>query len=432
MPDAEDIFTKSCLMLDELHPNTSHPDVLLTSPEMLSNYLDGFERVDMLIYQCTTFVGGDFVPELTRRFNCPVIIWSVREPSIDGGRLKLNSLTGAFSAANNLYSQKRKFGFVFGNPDSEDVKTKFRHIFASLEMIEKLRNMVIGVIGSQPSGFGFGGIDEALLNGKLGVRIIRTEVSSIIAQARSYQPDTYAKTLDEIKSLQANSLPPAYQCCITDENFDKHARLMTAYQDFAVRNGVSVIASRCWPDFFVEYGAPVCAALSFLNDIGIPASCETDIGGAVSMYIGSQLTGKPAYFGDPVAIDDNCGAIVFWHCGAGAPSLAKDGAKLGVHPNRKIGPVMEFGLKSGVVTILRLSKTNIGFRMLVCKGVALDEPQKFYGTSLAVRPLTGSPAEKIQRLVADGAEPHFVIAYGEITEELKFMCQLLDIEYYEY
>lgn len=169
---------------------------------------------------------------------------------------------------------------------------------------------------------------------------------------------------------------------------EKYARLRKAFQAFVDENKIGALASRCWPDFFTGFGAPVCAVLSMLNDNNIPSSCETDIGGAISMFIGSKLTNTATYFGDPVAIDEACDSIVYWHCGAGASSLANAscGAKLGVHPNRKIGPVMDFGLKAGKVTVLRLGKDKDGYRMFIYKGEALDEPQKFYGTSVTVRP----------------------------------------------
>jgi L-fucose isomerase-like protein len=295
-------------------------------------------------------------------------------------------------------------------------------------MIKKLRNLVVGVVGSQPAGFGFGDMDEAMLAGKLGVRVARVEAENLMKKALAYPSEAFADSLTELKERTKGweSLPA--------ENMEKHARLRVAYKEFVDNNGIKALASRCWPDFFTEYGVPVCSVLSFLNDCGVAASCETDMGGAISMFIGSSLTGGATYFGDPVAIDDSCGGIVFWHCGAGAPSLARSckGATLGVHPNRKIGPTMEFGLKDGEVTILRVGKTPEGLRLMAMKGEALDEPQKFWGTSLTFKPETGTPKEKVAALVADGWEPHFVVAYGDIMEELRLMCGFLDIPFWEY
>ena len=428
MPDATDSFNKSCQMLEGLVDNLQRPQEMLTSPEMLSDYLTTIDSPDLIIYQCTTFISGDFVTEITRRFNCPVLVWSLREPSIDGGRLKLNSLTGAFSAGNSLYMQERGYRFIFGNPDDSTIVQSFKQTLSALEMTKKLRELVIGVVGTQPAGFGFGDMDEALLAEKLGARVVREEAASLMKTALAYPSEAFSASLDELKKHTKG-----WESLFA-ENREKHARLRTAYQEFVVKNGIKALASRCWPDFFTEYGVPVCSVLSFLNDCGVAASCETDMGGAISMFIGSSLTGGATYFGDPVAIDESCNAIVFWHCGAGAPSLArqKEGANLGVHPNRKIGPTMEFGLKDGTVTVLRLGKGREGLRLMAMKGKALDEPQKFWGTSLTFQPATGTPQGKVAALVDDGWEPHFVVAYGDILEELWLMCWFLDIPFMEY
>jgi len=428
MPAAERKFNESCRLLESLFGDVCRPPSLLTSTEALSDYLATVNTPALVIYQCSTFTGSDFVATLTKRFDCPVIVWSLREPEINGGRLQLNSLTGAFSAGNLLYMQEHPYLFVFGNPDEPAVSKVFKQIFSALTLTLKLRELVIGVIGTQPPGFEFGAIDETMLYAKLGSKLVHVETGELIQKAISYSEDEFAVSLDEIKTnTKGWEAVPAV-------NLEKHARLRTAYQDFVDTNGVKAIASRCWPDFFTEYGVPVCAVLSFLNDSGVAASCETDIAGAVSMFIGSTLTDKAVYFGDPVAIDESCDGIVFWHCGAGATSLAqtKTGATIGVHPNRKIGPVMEFGLRSGTVTVLRLGKSRGGLRLMVMKGEALDEPQKFSGTSVTVRPQQGHSQEKVAELVRDGWEPHFVVAYGDIAEELRLMCGFLNIEHIKY
>lgn len=428
MPSAEENFTKSCNMLEGIFSNLSKPTELITSPEMLGEFADTLSQPDLIIYQCSTFIGGDFVTELTNRFKCPIIVWAVREPSIDGGRLKLNSLTGAFSAGNSLRMQGHEHEFIFGNPDEELVIDRLRVIGSAIEMVKKLNNLVIGVVGSQPAGFGFGAIDEAKLASTFGIKVAQVEAANLMTKATSYKAEEIAAALEELKSRTKG------WDTIPKENLEKYARLRTAYQEFINESGAGAIASRCWPDFFTGFGAPVCAVLSMLNDNGIPSSCETDMGGAISMFIGSNLTNMATYFGDPVAIDEECDSIVYWHCGAGASCLAskKEGSKLGVHPNRKIGPTMEFGLKSGSVTVLRLGKDKDGFRMFLMKGEALDQPQKFLGTSVTVKPKGGQAANRVNEFVKDGWEPHFVIVYGDVVEEVKTMCALLGINVCEY
>lgn len=428
MPSAEENYTKSVDMLNQIFKNVKKPEGLLTTPQMLQDYADTLLNPELIIYQCSTFVGSDSLVELTRRFDCPIVIWTVREPSIDGTRLKLNSLTGAFSAGNSLYMQDRKFEFVFGNPNEETVIEKFTKLGKSIDLINELKNLTIGIVGSQPAGFGFGNLDETQLIDTFGTRVVKTEAASIMNEAKSYNDEEILPALEELKNRTKGWE------LIPKENLNKYARLRTAFQNFVNENNIGALASRCWPDFFTGYGAPVCSVLSMLNDNSIPSSCEADMGGALSMFIGSYLSNEATYLGDPVAIDESCDGIVYWHCGAGASKLAREdnGSKLGVHPNRKIGPTMEFGLKQGEVTVIRLGKDKDRFRMFLMKGEALDEPQKFYGTSVTVRPKGGNSANKISRFVKDGWEPHFVVVYGDVCEEIENMCNLLDIKLCKY
>ncbi len=53
------------------------------------------------------------------------------------------------------------------------------------------------------------------------------------------------------------------------------------------------IAGKCWPAFQTEFGFVPCYVNSRLTAKGIPVSCEVDIYGAVSEYIGTCVTGAP-------------------------------------------------------------------------------------------------------------------------------------------
>lgn len=60
---------------------------------------------------------------------------------------------------------------------------------------------------------------------------------------------------------------------------------------------------------------------------------------------------------------------------------------MGVHPNRKIGPVMDFGCEACEhVTIFRVGRKPDGsFRFFIAEGSALDKPKQFNGTSVVVK-----------------------------------------------
>ncbi|MBO4888343.1 MAG: fucose isomerase, partial [Firmicutes bacterium] len=151
--------------------------------------------------------------------------------------------------------------------------------------------------------------------------------------------------------------------------------------------------------------------------------------------VGTALTGEAAFFGDPVALCEEENSLTFWHCGMASCSLAREdtGACVGVHPNRKIGPTMEFGAKAAAeVTILRIGKDRDGsFRLFAAAASSLDKPRQYLGTSMVVQPKI--PVRNlVDQLLADGFEPHYAITYGDITEELNLLAGMLQIPFVEY
>ena len=96
------------------------------------------------------------------------------------------------------------------------------------------------------------------------------------------------------------------------------------------------------------------------------------------------------------------GTITFWHCGMAACDLARKdtGAQVGVHPNRKIGPVMDFGCEACEhVTIFSVGRKTVE-----------SAKDVVYGT------------------VKGGWEPHFVVVYGQVANELEKLGNMLGVE----
>jgi L-fucose isomerase-like protein len=175
--------------------------------------------------------------------------------------------------------------------------------------------------------------------------------------------------------------------------------------------------------------------LSLLNDDGVAAACEADMGGALSMWISMQLSHSPVFFGDPVSLDEGENTITYWHCGAAACSLARKdtGATVGVHPNRKIGPAMDFGCEAfPEATVFRIGREPDGtYRFFLFEGAALDKPKQFIGTSIVVK--TDSDSRSVvEQSVLDGFEPHFVVMKGRHGDTLEALAEFFGFEVYNY
>ncbi len=429
MESAEDAFVRSKSTLKSLDARFVCPDEKLLSIDALKAYLAPLDP-DLIVFQNLTFANAAYMSEVLRNFDCPIVLWTLREPVIDGGRLRLNSLTGAYSAANALRAfGDRPFLYVFGAPEETRVRDELRAAIEAASVKHALRSLKIAAIGHTPQGFGFGRALDAEMMHTFGAELVSIEARELIDRAKGFSDEECKPYLEKTACATCGF------GCTPEKNRLDHARLYKAYSDYAAENGVGALASRCWPDFFTAFGTPVCTVLSMLNDDGVAAACEADIYGALSMWVGMRLSGSPVFFGDPVSLDEGENTITFWHCGAAACSLARKdtGAAVGVHPNRKIGPAMDFGCEAFEdATVFRIGREPDGsFRFFICEGAALDKPKQFTGTSVVIR--TDNPAREIvESSVSAGFEPHFVVIKGHRGKALEALANYYGFPIYRY
>ncbi|MBR1759283.1 MAG: fucose isomerase [Lachnospiraceae bacterium] len=428
LESAQDQFEKSIALLKRLSPDVVCPEKMLLSIPDLEAFLAD-KNPDLIVLQNITFANAAYASAIVHRFDCPVILWTLREPVIDGGRLRLNSLTGAYSAANTMRQMGRRFAYVFGAPEDAIVEKKIGAAIRAAKVKKDLQSLKLTQIGHTPQGFGFGRASDLDLLRAFGVTLESIEARELIGKAKSFTDEECAPYLDEARAHMGSLANTP------EKNVLDFARLYKAYKDYVTENHIGAISSRCWPDFFTDFGTPVCAVLSVLNDLGVYASCETDTYGALSMYIGGSLTGNPCFFGDPVSLNEVENTVTFWHCGMASCALARKdtGATVGVHPNRKIGPAMDFGCEANEsATIFRVGREADGsFRFLISSGKVLDKPKQFIGTSLVVQ-LEDSAEDFVYHSVQDGWEPHYVVTYGDCAEELAMLGEMLGIEVKRY
>ena len=429
LESAQKEFDKSVALIKSLTDACAFPKEMLLSIDLLDAFLEECQP-DLVILQNITFANAAYASEVLKKLDCPILLWTLREPVIDGGRLRLNSLTGAYSAANAIKAfRKEPLNYIFGSPEEEEVRAKVGATIRAAKLKYDMRHLTVAAVGHTPQGFGFGRALDLEMLENFGASLESIEARELIDIAKGYSDE-------DVKDYLADA---GERMCglenTPEQNRKDFARLYRAYKEYVKDHHVGALASRCWPDFFTAFGTPVCAVLAMLNDLGVAASCEADTYGALSMYLGMQLTQQATFFGDPVSMDEKENTITFWHCGTAACSLAREdtGAKVDVHCNRKIGPTLDFGCKPcKEVTIFRIGKDSDGdFRFFIAGGEALDKPKQFNGTSLVVK--TNADAKNIvYESVEAGWEPHFVVAYGNVAAELEILAGMLNMEVQRY
>ena len=429
LESAQKEFDRSAELLRSITEDVVVPEEMLLSLDLLKKFVEGLQP-DLIVLQNVTFANAAYASEVLARFDCPILLWTLREPVIDGGRLRLNSLTGAYSAANAIREfREEPFTYVFGSPDEEEVIAMVTAAIRAAKLKAAMKELRLAAVGHTPQGFGFGRALDVDMLKTFGVRMESIEARELIDRAKAFSDEDITEYLDDAQG----------RMCGLENTPEKNrldfARLYRAYKEYVTENHIGALASRCWPDFFTAFGTPVCAVLAILNDLGIAASCEADAYGALSMYLGMELTDTPVFFGDPVSMDEQDNTITFWHCGTAACTLAREdtGARVDVHCNRKIGPTLDFGCRAEEkVTVFRIGRKPDGtFRFFLTAGEALDRPKQFNGTSVVVKTVN-SARQIVERSVTDGWEPHFVVIYGDVQRELEILGNMLNIEVCRY
>ena len=347
-------YEESVKRLGEIGAEVLHPGAPVVEPDAAAAAARGYAAAsaDALIVQFSTFVDGRFIAAVAGALDLPLLLWGLPEPA-NHGRLRLNSLTGLNSAGYVLGRLGRKYAFVYGPPEQR-AAAEIRPWLSAALLVRELKSARIGVVGEHPPGFFASAVDPLTLQRRVGPSVVRLDLEALFRQAAEVPGERVRKALADEKLPGLERLDP--------QQVERSTRFEAVLRDQVQDLGLSAVAVRCWPEFITAYQAAACSSLGHLNDAGVPAACEADVLGAVSMLMQQRLSGEATFLGDMVNVDEGRNSATFWHCGAGAASLAspKTGARAGVQPNRNVGLAFDHRLKAGAVTICRLGQTDEG------------------------------------------------------------------------
>lgn len=131
------------------------------------------------------------------------------------------------------------------------------------------------------------------------------------------------------------------------------AKFGVAVERWIEANQIDAVAVQCWDSLEQNYGCAACVTMSMLGEKLLPAACEVDIAGAVSMYaltLAAQGQSALLDWNNNFAEDRN--KCVCTHCGNFPKSFVRNDLKLGTLGvlGRTLGKVNTFGAVYGKVT----------------------------------------------------------------------------------
>ena len=272
-----------------------------------------------------------------------------------------DAFCGKISVCNNLY----QYGIPFTDTTlhtysifSPLLAQDINRFAAVCRVVNGLRHARIGQIGTRPLGFNTCRASEKLLQAS-GITVVPADLSEILFAAQAIKTDDPELIAHAEKIQGYAQVPEAYR-----EKLLLQARFGLAVNRWVEANQVDAVAIQCWDSLEQNYGCAACVTMSMLSEMNIPAACETDIAGAVSMLALTLASGQPAAIADwnnNFAEDRN--KCVCTHCGNFPRSfIGNDNLRLGPLGvlGRTLGKINTFGavyakVSEGPFTFFRIS-----------------------------------------------------------------------------
>jgi len=400
---------------------------------------------------------GNFGPEgpttiLAQRFDGPVMFAAAAEETgndLVGGRG--DAYCGMLNASYNIGLRKlRPYipEYPVGQPD--EVAAMIAGFVPVARVLLGMRRLKIFGFGPRPQDFlACNAPIKPLYD--LGVEVMENselDLYDLFLKAKG-DPAIPAVAKDMAAELGAGNAYP--------DLLDKLAQYEVALTKFMEANlGASdygIFANKCWPAYEHYFGFVPCYVNSRLATRGIPVSCEVDIYGALSEYIATCATEKPATLLDinnTVPYDmveankTRTGGykandlFMGFHCGnTSSTCLVGGGLKYQLIMHRLMESdkapditrgTLEGRIKAGEITIFRLQGTaDAALRAYAAQGEVLDvDPRSFGGIGVFAVKEMGRFYRHV--LIEKRFPHHTAIAFAHAGKALFAAVRMMGVE----
>lgn len=332
-----------------------------------------------------------------------------------------DAFCGKISVCNNLY----QYGIPFTDTTlhtysvySPLLAQDINRFAAVCRVVKGLSHARIGQIGTRPLGFNTCRASEKLLQAS-GITVVPADLSEILYAAQAIE-DSDSDLLKQMEKVAGYAeVPETYK-----EKLRLQCKFGVAVNRWVEANQVDAVAIQCWDSLEQNFGCAACVTMSMLSEAGIPAACETDIAGAVSMLALTLASDEPSAIADwnnNFAEDRN--KCVCTHCGNFPKSfIGNDNLRLGPLGvlGRTLGKINTFGavyakVSAGDFTYFRISTddTKGCIKAYLGEGKMTDDP---YGMDGCIVVTEVPELQKLMKYICkNGFEHHVALVRGDVA-----------------
>ena len=300
-------------------------------------------------------------------------------------KYRRDAFCGKISVCSVLYQHGIPFTLTTTHTSpitSNDFKSDIVRFESICKIVKKLKNARFGQIGTRPNAFETVRYSEKILEFH-GITIEPIDLSEIFGEI-SRLPDSDPIVKEKIQFIKNYTSTTSFP----EEGLLKLAKLAVVVERWVIENELDGFAFQCWPSIQDNFGIVPCAIMSMFSEGLVPAACEVDISGLLSMYILQVATNTPSAILDwNNNYGDDPNKMVLFHCSNLPKSFFKD-TKMTIHPiiSDLKGGDKSFGaiqgrIKAKPCTLLRIETDDMlgEMKALIVEGKYTDDNLDTYG-----------------------------------------------------
>ena len=398
---------------------------------------------------------GNFGPEiaetmLAKYFDGPkMFIAAAEETSANGGLVqgRGDAYCGMLNASYNLKLRGVK-AYIPEYPvgTAEECADMIHEFVPVAKAVYALQNLKIISFGPRPTNFlACNAPIQQLYN--LGVEIEENSELDLFESFNNHAGD--ARIPDVVKSMEAERGTGNKKPEILEKLAQYEITLLDWIEAHKGSRKYVAIAGKCWPAFQTQFGFVPCYVNSRLTGMGIPVSCEVDIYGALSEFIGTVVSNDAVTLLDinntvpsDIYNEDISGKFDYtikdtfmgFHCGNTAScklsfcEMKNQMIMARSLPVEVTNGTLEGDIKPGDITFFRLQSTaDAQLRAYVAQGEVLPVATRSFG-SIGVFAIPEMGRFYRHVLIEKNYPHHGAVAFGHFGKQLVEVFKYIGVE----
>ncbi|HOX40027.1 MAG TPA: L-fucose/L-arabinose isomerase family protein [Candidatus Brocadiia bacterium] len=368
------------------------------------------DKIDGVLVTLPNF-GDERAVANTLRFSgldVPVLIHAFADdPAKMDLKNRRDSFCGKLSVCNNLV----QYGIPFTlttlhtvDPETPDFMEDLLDFAATCRVVKGLKKTRVGAVGARTGPFNTVRYSEKILESR-GITVETLDLSEVFGLTEKIKKSDgdYKKKIASIKGYVSCSGVPEFA-------LDRMARFGLVLDRWMKDNALVGCAIQCWTSLEENFGIVPCSVMSMMSEGLVPAACEVDVLGLLSMYAAVLASGKPSALVDwNNNYGDDPDKAMLFHC-SNFPASLFESPKMSYQDiiAKSVGKEKSWGtcignLKATPATFVRLTTDDsMGeIRGYLAEGEVTSDPPNSFGGVGVVR------VDGLQDLLAYACENGF-------------------------